>query len=242
MYVLSTLKDWHLWDRLKGPYKIQFQNLKESRKKREKSLRQKDSTSEEDEICSFGSFNTGFSCSTNAIKVLPCPRFKERAVQRKVSEFEQQRCLKYGSKTIVGSRTIFQLGRVRIVQAGSAQGDDAITVIRIDLVSIPSGLQISFIQGEVMCGVIREINRDRRFGFIETHKGNIFFRVKEDDDYQTELVVKFTVAVDASSSGRMRAEKIRILNAEPESTMNPVDEDCYFDGSDVRHKSEITAA
>ena len=109
---------------------------------------------EGDDTCILGSFNTGFSCSMNLVRIQPCPHFKDRADQREVTLREQQLCLKYGRKIQDGPCTIFQLGGISFVQTGSEQGNIAITVIRVNPNSRHQNEPESWIPGETLNGVI----------------------------------------------------------------------------------------
>ncbi len=216
--MLTTMRDWKLWNRLTEPYCQHFQQLLENRKKREIRLLVEgwnaQTSMEEDDCCSLGSFNTGFSCGTNDIRINSCPHFKERAKQRKVTLREQQLCLKYGQKSFVGLRTTFQLGTIKIVQTGSAQHDCAVTVMRVDPdLYAKSGPRERWIPGEKLSGLVCEIDLTRNSGFIETHKGKIFFFVPSrlSPELETGSVVMFEVVV-RDLDGRVRAAKIKVLH------------------------------
>ena len=215
-YVLTTMHDWKLWHRLCEPYGRQFQQIIENRKKRSIRLMEEgwnSKNAEEDDCCSLGSFNTGFSCATKDVGINSCLHFKERAKQRMVTPREQKLCLKYGQKTVEGSRIIFRLGTIKIVQSGPAQRDLAITVIREPVFNAKSELREGWIPGEKLSGLVCEINLTRKHGFIETHKGKIFFFVpiKLSSELVTGSVVTFEVVV-RESDGRVRAAKIEVLH------------------------------
>jgi cold shock CspA family protein len=232
-YVLFKTPGWQLGERLHQPFCAAYMELKAKKDARKDTIATREDgevPDDRDESCSLGSFNTGFSCETDRVKLHGCDHYNERVRERRITLHEQQLCLKYGSKTIERSgvaslRTVFELGSIRIVQEGPEQGATAVTAIRIAhpryerkpvLASISE--EPVFKMGETLRGIVNSVKRDRNFGFIETHKGSIFFH-KENTEFcslpDCGAVVSFEVDL-SKKNGLFFAKEVQVLASEME--------------------------
>lgn len=115
------------------------------------------------------SINTDYSKLTDDILIKHTNHSQKQFLKRNIEDSMIKKCLKYGRKEKQGSKVVFTFGNLKVIKAGPNQSTGIITLYKIFDDQV----------GAIREGTVMKYWKNKKYGWIETEKGSVFFQLEE---------------------------------------------------------------